>query len=248
VLIDCPGCARSYHISRQALGSQGRKVACPQCGSRWFVAADAQTMPEADGPDFFAADISAEAPDSAAPEITAEATSARPRQPTYEELYGTPPRQLVQPHPLHVGFRLPPTVIGFAAVIGLTAALIGGRGHIVRLWPQANAAYALAGLSVNQRGLDLNNVQARLIEDGGHSMLVVEGEIANRRSSSAKVPNLRLAVRDPSGQEVYSWDTSAPKTKLEAGETIAFRARLATPPVGGHDLLVRFAQADPAQK
>jgi len=246
VPIDCPGCARAYHISRQALGSHGRKVACPHCGSRWFVAADAQTMPESEeGPDFFASDIISEAP-----EITAEATSARPRQPTYEELYGTPKarRVEVQPHPLHVSFRLPPGALGFAAAIGLVMAAIGLRGPIVKVWPKANAAYALAGMPVNQRGLDLKNIQVKLIEDGAQSMLVVEGEITNRRAHSAKVPDLRLALRDPAGQEVYSWDTSAPKTKLEAGETIAFRARLATPPSGGRELFVRFASADPAQK
>jgi len=262
VLIDCPGCAKSYHIGRQALGSSGRKVACPHCGSRWFVAADAQMTPDPQAapdmvePDFFSLDSQMQdiqMNEITAQEITAEATSGKPRQPTYEELYGTPRARKpdipypLQPHPLHVPFRLPPTVLGFTAIIGLAGMLLGLRDPIVRAWPQANAAYAPLGLAVNQRGLDLKNVQAKVIEDGGQSMLVVEGEIANRRAASTKVPNLRIGVRDASGQEVYSWDTAAPKTKLEAWETIAFRARLATPPSGGRDLFVRFAEAEQAR-
>ena len=35
MLIDCPGCARSYHVSSADLGSRGRTLVCPRCDSRW---------------------------------------------------------------------------------------------------------------------------------------------------------------------------------------------------------------------
>ncbi len=35
MLIDCPGCARSYHVSSADLGDRGRTLVCPRCGSRW---------------------------------------------------------------------------------------------------------------------------------------------------------------------------------------------------------------------
>jgi hypothetical protein len=59
------------------------------------------------------------------------------------------------------------------------------------------------------------------------------------------VPELRLAVRDDQGHEIYTWGAASPKTKLEGGETIAFRARLVAPPADGHDVFVRFAAAEP---
>lgn len=37
MLIDCPSCARSYHVSRVALGESGRHVVCQFCDTRWFV-------------------------------------------------------------------------------------------------------------------------------------------------------------------------------------------------------------------
>ena len=35
MLIDCPGCARSYHVSSADLGSRGRTLVCPRCDARW---------------------------------------------------------------------------------------------------------------------------------------------------------------------------------------------------------------------
>ena len=39
MLIDCPGCARSYHVSSADLGVRGRTVVCPRCGTRWHQGA-----------------------------------------------------------------------------------------------------------------------------------------------------------------------------------------------------------------
>ena len=35
MLIDCPGCARSYHVGPADLGASGRTVVCPRCDTRW---------------------------------------------------------------------------------------------------------------------------------------------------------------------------------------------------------------------
>lgn len=35
MLIDCPGCAQSYHVSGTDLGDRGRTLVCPRCGARW---------------------------------------------------------------------------------------------------------------------------------------------------------------------------------------------------------------------
>jgi predicted Zn finger-like uncharacterized protein len=39
MLTDCPSCARSYHVSRAALGESGRNVVCQICDTRWYVEA-----------------------------------------------------------------------------------------------------------------------------------------------------------------------------------------------------------------
>lgn len=37
MLIDCPACDRSYHVSREELGAAGRVVICPRCRTEWLV-------------------------------------------------------------------------------------------------------------------------------------------------------------------------------------------------------------------
>ncbi len=36
MMIDCPSCATSYHVSQTAIGA-GRAVVCPRCAAQWFV-------------------------------------------------------------------------------------------------------------------------------------------------------------------------------------------------------------------
>lgn len=245
MLIDCPSCAKSYHIGRAALGPRGRNVACPQCLTSWFVTPDAKGVADLD----IAADDSFAAGDArlAAPEISVEAVSERSRQPTYEELYG--PRvkaeERVAPPPQIRVPRVPRAAVTAIAALGLVMGVIAGRMTIVRLWPQAAKIYAAAGLPVNERGLDLKNLHVNLIHDGAQALLVVDGEIANKRGDKMPVPKIKLAVRDAGGHEIYTWDEASPKAKLDGGEVIAFRARLVAPPTEGRDIFVRFAAAEP---
>jgi predicted Zn finger-like uncharacterized protein len=235
MLIDCPGCAKSYRISRATLGPNGKNVACPHCLTSWFATVDAAAI-EAD-------DTSREEVSNAS-EITAEAVSGRSRETSYEELYGSPAAIALPSKPVRKP-GLPRAALAICASIGLAVGLIGFRTTIVKLWPQANKIYGAAGFPVNQRGLGLQNVRVNLIRDGAQEVLVVEGEVANLRNNKAAVPRLRMAVRDPQGHEIYTWDAASPKTKLEGLETISFRARLAAPPAEGHDVFVRFAAAEP---
>ena len=41
MLLDCPACARSYHVNPAELGG-GRTVVCPRCHTEWFAEADGQ--------------------------------------------------------------------------------------------------------------------------------------------------------------------------------------------------------------
>ena len=52
---------------------------------------------------------------------------------------------------------------------------------------------------------------------------------------------LRLALRGADGRELYVWTTRGPKNSLGAHERIPFRARLAAPPNGVREVLVKFA-------
>jgi hypothetical protein len=51
-----------------------------------------------------------------------------------------------------------------------------------------------------------------------------------------------LALLGEDGREIYVWTTKGPKTSLNGHERVAFRARLAAPPAGVREVLVKFAE------
>ncbi len=230
MLIDCPGCAKSYHIIKAALGANGRRVACPRCDAIWFATASAPAI-EPDGP--------------ATIEISADdiVLAGPPKKRSTKA-----PEKSVQPAPApRPGGRSPflSNLCGGAALLAFGMAVIGFRAEIVRLYPPTSTAYAALGLPVNLRGLELRNLRTVSTRDGSGPILGIEGEVANVAADEAEVPPIELTIRDRDGHELYSWTARSQKRRLAAGESILFRARLAEPPAGGHDVLARFATAEP---
>jgi hypothetical protein len=93
---------------------------------------------------------------------------------------------------------------------------------------------------VNLRGLFFQDVKSRDEVENGVSVLVVEGTIVNLTTRTLDVPRLRFALRNASGHEVYAWTAPPAKSTLGSGNGLPFRARLASPPPDGRDVIVRF--------
>jgi predicted Zn finger-like uncharacterized protein len=132
---------------------------------------------------------------------------------------------------------------GIAAVLaGILVALIYEREFIVRVLPQTASLYAKLGLTVNLRGLAFLDVKSAMENQDGIPVLVVEGDIRNVSSVICEVPQLRFAMRNIAGAEIYSWTAVPDRNLMTSGDVQHFRARLASPPAGGNDLNVRFVQ------
>jgi hypothetical protein len=126
-------------------------------------------------------------------------------------------------------------------VIAATAA-IAARAVIVSIAPATAAVYAGLGLPVNLRGLSIAGVHVTVVQQmEGPGELLITGELENLRDTKTPVPNLHLALRDEDGRELYVWTARAPTLSLHARERVPFRARLAAPPAGVRDVLVKFA-------
>jgi len=124
-------------------------------------------------------------------------------------------------------------------IMGTTA--IAGRAAIVSIAPATAAIYAGVGIPVNLRDLSVADVHVTTRQQPDSSgELLVTGEIANLRDRETAAPNLRLALRNEDGRELYVWTARAPKSRLGAHERVTFRARLAAPPAGVRDVLVKF--------
>ena len=128
-----------------------------------------------------------------------------------------------------------------AAFIMATTTAIAARATIVSVAPATAVVYAHLGMPVNLRGLSIDRVRATAAGQTEDSQeLLITGEIVNLRESETPVPNLRLALRAEDGRELYVWTVRGPKDRLGPHERVAFRARLAAPPAGVRDVLVKF--------
>ena len=105
----------------------------------------------------------------------------------------------------------------------------------------AAGAYAAIGLPVNLRGLAIEDVRARVGEGGDKKMLMVEGAIVNLRQAETAAPELahRLARRRRA-RALCLDDARAQGAGWRAASACAFAARLAAPPEGVEDALVKF--------
>ena len=145
-----------------------------------------------------------------------------------------------QGSPGTIGGGTAPALVFLAFMIAATAT-IAERAAIVRVAPATAAAYASLGMPVNLRGLSIDGVRAMIAEQpDDRRELLVTGEIVNLRQAETPVPNLRLTLLGEDRRELYLWTAQEPKSRLGPHERVAFRARLAAPPAGLRDVLVKF--------
>jgi len=134
-------------------------------------------------------------------------------------------------------FSLPMLIVVLSAIV---LGALNWRAAVVRQFPQTASLYAAIGLPVNLRGLTFEDVKTTSEIHDGVMVMVVEGMIVNLTRHTLEVPRLRLALRNSTGHEVYAWTARPAKTTLGSGNGLPFRARLASPPPDGRDVIVRF--------
>ena len=128
-----------------------------------------------------------------------------------------------------------------ASLIILLGGLLVFRDTVVRFAPGSARLFALAGFEVNLRGLEFRDiVYAREFEDG-IPVLAVRGEIVNVTEEPVLLPQIRFSLRDSGAQEVYYWTGSVDPDLLAPADVVPFESRLASPPPGAQEILVRFA-------
>jgi len=213
MVVVCRTCSASYHIPADILGDDARRFRCAGCGESWNLSA----RPTLSG--------------SLAPSRGA----AAPRGPRR-----TAPNRGGALRRIGSGMRRLAAPLAFAAALAGAMAAVAARAAIVAAIPAAGPLYAAVGLPVNPFGLAIADVTARLGAGGDKSLLAVQGSIVNLSRHAVAAPGLRIALRAADGREIYVWTTRPPKPRLGAEERAPFVARLAAPPPGIVDALVKF--------
>lgn len=267
MLIVCPSCATTYQIAPAALGA-GRTVRCAQCKGTWFATAEAvleTTAPavaahSGAGDDFAVTPAEEVLPPPAladnpftvadapplVPHDSPDTDSAPKFEPGVPEKADIPAAKRARPASaerkdqrslLRRLFSLPVLIVAMLAVL---LGALNWRAAVVRHFPQTASLYATIGLPVNLRGLFFQDVKSRSEVENGVTVLVIEGTIVNLTTRTLDVPRLRFALRNASSHEVYAWTAQPAKPRLGSGNGLPFRARLASPPPDGRDVIVRF--------
>jgi hypothetical protein len=102
---------------------------------------------------------------------------------------------------------------------------------------------ALPGLAALFRGdaLAFNRVKSAFLQVDGGTAIVVEGELVNTSGRTAKVPAIRVSLRDGRADEVYAWVVEPAATELAAGAALGFRSAQALPDAGASEVAVSLA-------
>ena len=138
-----------------------------------------------------------------------------------------------------IGWLLLAIIVG--SVIG-TLAL--APSAVMSVLPGAARLYALFGVPVGAHGLAFEGVRYGWTNDGGQTVLEVQGDVVNLTSSAVDVPTVVIALRDESGEEISEWTTEIGEEELAAGEHAPFLRQIPAPPSNVRSVKVRFAKAE----
>lgn len=246
MLITCPSCDSAYTIDPGQVGA-GRTVRCARCRGTWFVAAERAAAETAEDRFEPATRAGAQSPESwtQAPPLAAQDVISAEAHNGRDGTAAAPfraHRKTREPRFATVMSRAG-AVLPLAVTLGVGMTAVVARPAIVGLWPETALLYAAAGAPVNLRGLALHGVRSEVQSLDQETVLVVEGEIENPTAREFDLPTLVLAVKGAGEETLYTWTNEPPRRTLGSGETARFRARLASPPAEGRQVLVRFAAA-----
>lgn len=131
-------------------------------------------------------------------------------------------------------------VAACALVVALGMGAVAKRTSLVAWAPSLEIAFEAIGLRIDDKGLDIEDVRARLGTIGDKKVLMVEGSVVNRLVKENDSPELSISLRDADGRELYVWTTHGPRGHLAKASRARFAARLEAPPEGVKEALVRF--------
>ncbi len=131
-------------------------------------------------------------------------------------------------------------LVGVLAVLVVASAVIG-RNEIVAGFPASATLYQRLGLPITQQlGLQFEGITSQRLEEGGVTVLVVEGAIVNVSEHDRAVPPIRVTLLDDGGRRLQQELFKAKEIELEAGAKTSFSGRLVNPAEQARNFSVTF--------
>jgi predicted Zn finger-like uncharacterized protein len=162
---------------------------------------------------------------------------------------GIDPALAAQAFPEEAPARRPSVVtVGWLVLALIVAGVIGtlvlAPSKVMSVLPGAARLYALFGMPVGAHGLAFEGVRYGWTNEGGQTVLEVQGDVVNLTSAPVDVPTVVIALRDESGEEISEWTTEVGEAELAGGEHAPFLRQIPAPPSNVRSVKVRFAKAE----
>jgi predicted Zn finger-like uncharacterized protein len=240
MILTCPECATRYFVDDERVGMSGRTVRCAACGSSWRAQAEEPL------------DLVTSAEEGAVARVAGESASFKPNEPA--ALSDVPAQELPKTFRAKTEQKRKVREAATAGVVwGMMCAgfalILGGaylfRVDVVKLYPKAAGAYAMAGVPVNPTGLVFEKIAATPAPDG-LAAVTVTGDVRNVVGHLASAPPIRVALLDKSGARISTQMLKLPVSALAPGKAQAFSISLPDPKAAAVDVDVVFA-FDPAK-
>jgi predicted Zn finger-like uncharacterized protein len=231
MILTCPDCATRYFVDDRKLGPIGRTVRCASCGATWRARAEDEAPLELDAATEKSVAVRIDEPlsfkpvdpqDMPAPELP---RAFRAKQEQKRRV-----RRMAAVGAVWTGLAL-----GFAALLFCAWVF---RVDVVRVFPRAAAAYALA--RVNATGLQFEGVNAQPAADDAGAVLV-QGRLRNVVSQRAALPLIRITLLDKKGIRMKQRVIQLDQDSIAPGATLPFQARFSDPRAAAADADISFA-------
>jgi predicted Zn finger-like uncharacterized protein len=138
--------------------------------------------------------------------------------------------------------------IGWLALILFVGLIIGtlvfAKSTVLSVLPGAQRLYGMFGASSVASGLTFADVRYGWSNEGGQSVLEIQGDVVNSSSSPVAVPQVVIALRDDKDNEISEWTTEPGADELAPGEHASFLRQIPSPPSNIRSVKVRFAKAN----
>ncbi len=138
--------------------------------------------------------------------------------------------------------------IGWLALILCIGLIVGtlvfAKGTVLSVLPGAQRLYGMFGGGSVASGLTFTDVRYGWSNEGGQTVLEIQGDVVNSSSSPAAVPQVVIALRDDKDNEISEWTTEPGADELAPGEHASFLRQIPSPPSNVRSVKVRFAKAD----
>ena len=246
MILLCPNCSTGFSVPDDAVGPDGRRVRCGNCGHVWqAVPKDAVSLSDEKEPEPI--------------KVPSEPESAGEDKPTKTETQTQTDVAKQESKPekdegAKKGGCLTVLLAGIGGIVLLMLAiLLLARGMVIEVVPSAEPVYKALGLMPEPKGpfLELRDVGSRTeLDPSGAMVLVISGTVVNISETSQEPPTMVASIiRDDESLQTWRFQVKPDHHEMILpGQAIEFEEKLHNPAAGGTELSLRFEDYNPESR